>query len=78
MLPFYMVVATYFCYETVCRTMRTAIVSNLLKFVNNRGEPKHNRKLEKWFILHVNQIHIVNQIQILIVEKGSGSKYAQK
>ena len=73
MLPFYMVMATYFCYEKVRRTMHTAIVSNLLKFVNNRGEPKHNRKLEKWFILHVNQIHIK-----YIVEKGSGSKYAQK
>ena len=47
LLPFYMVVATYFYYEKVRRTMRTAIVSNLLKFVNNRGEPKYNRKLEK-------------------------------
>ena len=30
LLPFYMVVATYFYYENVRRTMRTAIVSNLL------------------------------------------------
>ena len=30
LLPFYMVVATYFYYEKVHRTMRTAIVSNLL------------------------------------------------
>ena len=29
LLPFYMVVATSFCYEKVRRTMRTAIVSNL-------------------------------------------------
>ena len=29
LLPFYMVVATYFYYEKVRRTMRTAIVSNL-------------------------------------------------
>ena len=33
LLPFYMVVATYFYYEKVRRTMRTAIVSNLLKIV---------------------------------------------
>ena len=31
LLPSYMVVATYFCYEKVRRTMRTAIVSNLSK-----------------------------------------------
>ena len=31
LLPLYMVVATYFCYETVGRAIRTAIVSNLLK-----------------------------------------------
>ena len=31
LLPFYMVVATYFYYENVRRTMRTAIVLNLLK-----------------------------------------------
>ena len=31
LLPLYMVVATYFCYEKVRRTMRTAIVSNLFK-----------------------------------------------
>ena len=34
LLPFYMVVATYFYYEKGCtlhRTMHTAIVSNLLK-----------------------------------------------
>ena len=31
LLPFYMVVATYFYYEKLLRTMRTAIVSNLLK-----------------------------------------------
>ena len=31
LLPFYMVVATYFYYEKVRKTMRTAIVSNLLK-----------------------------------------------
>ena len=30
-LPFYMVVVTYVCYEKVRRTMRSAIVSNLLK-----------------------------------------------
>ena len=30
LVPFYMVVATYFYYEKVSRTMRTAIVSNLL------------------------------------------------
>ena len=30
LLPLYMAVATYFYYEKVCRTMRTAIVSNLL------------------------------------------------
>ena len=42
LLPFYMVVATYFCYEKVRRKMRTAIVSKLLnciyvniKVVNN-------------------------------------------
>ena len=29
LLPFYMVVATYFYYEKLRRTMRTAIVSNL-------------------------------------------------
>ena len=29
LLPFYMVVATYFNYEKVRRTMRTAIASNL-------------------------------------------------
>ena len=33
LLPFYMVVATYFYYEKVRKTMRTAIVSNLLKTV---------------------------------------------
>ena len=37
LLPFYMVVATYFYYEKVRRTMRTAIVSNLLK--RKRGCP---------------------------------------
>ena len=31
LLPIYVVVATYFYYEKVRRTMRTAIVSNLLK-----------------------------------------------
>ena len=31
LLTFYMVVATYFYYEKVRRTMRTAIVSNLFK-----------------------------------------------
>ena len=31
LLPFYMVVATYFYYEKVRRTMRTAIMSYLLK-----------------------------------------------
>ena len=31
LLPLYMVVATYFYYEKVHRTMRTAIVSNLLQ-----------------------------------------------
>ena len=31
LLPFYMVVAFFFYYEKVCRTMRTAIVSKLLK-----------------------------------------------
>ena len=30
LLPFYMVVATYFYYEKIHRTMGTAIVSNLL------------------------------------------------
>ena len=30
LLPFYMVVSTYFYYEKVLRTMRTAIESNLL------------------------------------------------
>ena len=30
LLPLYMVVATYFYYEKVRRTMRTAIVSNFL------------------------------------------------
>ena len=30
LLPLYMVVATYFCYEKVHRTMPTAIVSNPL------------------------------------------------
>ena len=33
LLPFYMVVATYSCYEKVGRTMRTAIVSNLLNWL---------------------------------------------
>ena len=32
LLPFYMVVATYFYYKKVRRTMRTAIASNLLNF----------------------------------------------
>ena len=31
LLPLYMVVATYFYYEKMRRTMRTAIVSNLFK-----------------------------------------------
>ena len=31
LLPFYIAVATYCYYEKVCRTMRTAIVSYLLK-----------------------------------------------
>ena len=31
LLPFYMAVATYFYNEKVCRTMRTTIVSYLLK-----------------------------------------------
>ena len=31
LLPLYTAVATYFYYENVRRTMRTAIVSNLLK-----------------------------------------------
>ena len=31
LLPFYMVVATYFYYEKVCRMMCTTIVSHLLK-----------------------------------------------
>ena len=31
LLPFYMAVANYFCYEKVRRTMRTAVVSYLLK-----------------------------------------------
>ena len=31
LLPFYMVVATYFYYEKVHRTIRTAVVSNGLK-----------------------------------------------
>ena len=31
LLPFYMVVAAYFYYEKLCRTMRTAIVSDFLK-----------------------------------------------
>ena len=34
LLPFYMVVATYFYHEKVRRTMRTAIVSNLLNYQN--------------------------------------------
>ena len=29
LLPFYIVLATYFCYEKVRRMMRTAIASNL-------------------------------------------------
>ena len=33
LLPFYMVVATYSCYEKGGRTMRTAIVSNLLNWL---------------------------------------------
>ena len=33
LLPFDMVVATYFCHEKVRRTMRTAIISNLLKII---------------------------------------------
>ena len=32
LFPFYMAVATYCYYKKVCRTMRTAIVSYLLKF----------------------------------------------
>ena len=31
LLPFYMVVATYFYYQKVCKTMCTVIASNLLK-----------------------------------------------
>ena len=34
LLPFYMVVATSFCYKKVRRTMRIAIVSNLLKSIS--------------------------------------------
>ena len=33
LLPFYMVVVTYFFDEKVRRTMRTVIVSNLLKYL---------------------------------------------
>ena len=33
LLPFYMVVAAYIYYEKVRRIMRTAIVSNLLKWI---------------------------------------------
>ena len=33
LLPFYVVVVTYFFYEKVRRTMRTVIVSNLLKYL---------------------------------------------
>ena len=36
LFPFYMVVATYYYYEKVQRTMRTAIVSNLLKTILER------------------------------------------
>ena len=35
-LPFYMVVATYFYYEKVRKTMRAAIVSNLLNLYEVR------------------------------------------
>ena len=31
LLPFFMTVATYCCYEKVCRTMRTSIASYLFK-----------------------------------------------
>ena len=34
LLPFYIVVATYFCYEKVRRTMRNAMVLNLLQLKN--------------------------------------------
>ena len=44
LLPFYMVVATYFYYEKVRRTMRTAIVSDLL---NTKSQQKH----PSWVIL---------------------------
>ena len=36
LLPFYMVVATYFYYEKVRKTMRDAIVSNLLNLYEVR------------------------------------------
>ena len=42
LLPFYMVVSTYFHYEKVRRTMRTVIVSNLLNsdFFETTWRPK--------------------------------------
>ena len=37
LLPFYMVLAIYFYYEKVCRTMHTAIVSNLFKIATRKS-----------------------------------------
>ena len=43
-----MAVAAYFYHEKVCRTMRTAIVSYLLKtFLTNRGKNKDKDKKKK-------------------------------
>ena len=33
LLPFFMAVVTYFYYEKVCKTMHTAIISYILKFI---------------------------------------------
>ena len=43
LLPFYMVVANYFYYEKVRRTMRTTIVSNFLKYFLQK-----QNHFEKW------------------------------
>ena len=51
LLPFYIAVATYCYYEKVCRTMRTAIVSYLLK-----------RKILKAFFMKSIYIILNNQL----------------
>ena len=53
LLPFYMVVATYFYYEKVRRTMRTAIASNLL----NTDESISALLIKNGSILRINHMY---------------------